>query len=113
MEGTLATLAPDCVFEDVAMGESFPGLAGARAYYELWWSALDVTVQGGRGMHWITDDLFVAEAVYVGRHIGPFRGVAPTGREIRLPFVVFVTFSDGRFAGERFYYDMASLLPTR
>src|SRR5262249_5024697 len=92
------------------MGETFVGINGARAYYELWWSSFEVTVTGGRGQHWIGDDLFVAEAIYIGRHVGTFRGIAPTGRAIRLPFVVFVSFRDDRFAGERFYYDMATLL---
>jgi predicted ester cyclase len=36
--------------------------------------------------------------------------MAPTGRQIRFPFVVFVTFKDGLLAGERFVYDMAGLL---
>lgn len=109
MAGTLRTLASDCVFEDVAMGRTFVGHSGARAYYELWWSAFEVTVEGGRSRHWIGDDLFVAEAVYVGRHVGRFCDLEPTGRAVRLPFVVFVSFRDGCFAGERFYYDMASL----
>ena len=112
MAGTLATLAPDCRFEDVAMGRTFEGHAGARAYYELWWSAFAVTVESGRTRQWIADDLFVAEATYVGRHVGTFLGIPPTGLAISLPFVVFVSFRDGRFAGERFYYDMASLTPS-
>lgn len=110
MAGTLATLSPDCAFEDIPMGRRFDGHEGAREYYRLWWSAFSVTVEGtGRG-YWLSDSLFVSEAVYHGQHIGPFLGVAATGNAIRLPFVVFVSFTQGLFGGERFYYDMATLL---
>jgi hypothetical protein len=33
MQETLATLTPDCLFEDLALGQVFRGHAGAREYY--------------------------------------------------------------------------------
>jgi steroid delta-isomerase-like uncharacterized protein len=110
MASTLATLSPDCAFEDIPMGRRFDGHEGAREYYELWWSAFAVTVAGTDRSYWLNDSLFVSEAIYCGQHIGPFMGVAATGNVIRLPFVVFVSFTGGLFGGERFYYDMATLL---
>lgn len=111
LEETLATLTEDCVFEDVALQKTFHGHAGAAEYYRLWWSAFAIQVQVGSGTrHWIRDDLFVSETSYVGTHAGEFLDVRATGRPIEFRFVVFVTFRDGLFAGERFYYDLGTLL---
>jgi predicted ester cyclase len=52
----------------------------------------------------------VGEASFVGRHIGPFAGVPPTGAALSLRLVVFVSFRDGLLAGERFVYDLNDLL---
>jgi hypothetical protein len=43
----------------------------------------------------VDDDLLSGEASFVGRHIGPFAGIPPTGSELSLPFVLFVRFRDG------------------
>jgi len=110
LDATLATLTPDCVFEDVALQRTFHGHAGAAEYYGLWWSAFDVRVERAGESYWISDDLYVSEPVYRGTHVGEFLGVAPTHRPVHLRFVVFVSFKDGKFAGERFYYDLSSLL---
>jgi predicted ester cyclase len=52
----------------------------------------------------------IAETWYQGIHRGPFFDYAPTGRPIRFPLVVVIPFRDGLMAGERFYYDLATLL---
>jgi steroid delta-isomerase-like uncharacterized protein len=109
LDATLATVHPDCVFIDEQLGQRWAGTAGAAEHYRTWWDGFGATLDGG-DLHWVRDDLVIGDAVFVGRHVGPFAGVAPTGREIRLPFVVFVTFKDGLLAGERFVYDMAGLL---
>jgi steroid delta-isomerase-like uncharacterized protein len=109
MDATLATLHPECVFVDEPLGLRLEGLEGARAHYNMWWSAFGNTIDG-RGVHWVRDDLLIGEAAFVGRHVGVFAGIPPTGRTIELPFVVFVRFRDGRLAGERFLYDLNGLL---
>jgi len=58
----------------------------------------------------MTDDVYVAEATWHGRHVGPFLSLAPSGRSFVQPFVVILTFRDGLMSGERFHYDLASLL---
>ena len=111
LPGTLATLHPDCRFDDFATGQSWSGHAGAAAHYRQWWTTFDVKVQRGPGQGaWWTEGGYVAEATWHGRHIGPFLGLAPTGRPIVQPFVVILTFTDGLMSGERFHYDLASLL---
>ena len=109
LDATLATVHPDCVFVDEQLRKRWEGISGAAEHYKTWWEGFGVTLGGG-DLHWVNDDLVIGDAVFVGRHVGTFAGVAPTGNQIRLPFVVFVTFKDGLLAGERFVYDLASLL---
>lgn len=37
-------------------------------------------------------------------------GVPPTNKKIEIPFVVIVEFKDDKIAGERIYWDQASVL---
>lgn len=112
LPGTLATLHPDCQFEDFATGQRWQGHAGAAAHYGQWWSTFDVVVRRGAGQHsvWSADGFYMAESTWHGRHVGRFLGIEPSGRTIVQPFVVVLTFKDGLMAGERFHYDLASLL---
>jgi len=109
LEATLATVHPDCVFVDEPLGLRLLGRRGAGRHYRLWWDAFSNTLEGG-DLHWVSDDLLIGDSAFVGTHRGEFGGIAPTGRRIRLPFVVFVGFRDGLIASERFVYDLNGLL---
>ena len=109
MEATLATLHPLCRFVDEPLKLRFDGRDGARRHYELWWSGLGTRPENGR-LHWVDDDLAIAEATFEGTHGGRFAGIEPTGLPVHLPFVVFVSFRDGLLVGERFVYDLNELL---
>ena len=52
----------------------------------------------------------IAETHYQGTHVGEFLGIPATGKPIDFPLAVVITFRDGLLAGERFYYDLATLL---
>jgi steroid delta-isomerase-like uncharacterized protein len=109
MKDTLETLTAECVFEDMALGERFEGHAGATEYYERWWHAFpDLRWHPER--RYFTEEGFVSEVVARGTHRGDFFGLEPTGRTVELSVVIIVDFRDGRIAGERLYYDLASLL---
>ncbi|HEX2140453.1 MAG TPA: ester cyclase [Woeseiaceae bacterium] len=112
LDAVLSTLHPDCVFEDLATGQTWRGHAGAASHYRQWWDAFDVAVEPrpeGRS-RWCDDGTYVGEARFVGTHRAPIFGVAATERHLDLPFVVLVGFRDGLMASERFYYDGAALL---
>lgn len=109
MEGTLATLTPDCLFEDVPSGETFKGHEAVRRYYGKWWAAFGNVPSKSR-RHVAAPDLLVVETRFVGTHKGEFDGVAASGRPIDLPVAIFVSFRDGLMSGERFYYDRRTLL---
>ena len=109
MEETLATLTENCLFEDMALGQVFQGHAGAREYYQTWWDAFSTTAHPEH-VYYTDRDFAVAEVRFQGTHTGPFLGIQPTGRQVDLPTAIFVSFRDGLMAGERMYWDMASLL---
>ena len=109
MPGTLATVHPECIFEDLAMGRVWRGHEGATDHYREWWDGLDTKVEGERAA-WTADGSLIAETGFACRHIGPFLGIAPTRRTFKLRFVVVVSFRDGLMLGERFYYSLDVLL---
>jgi len=110
MKETLAELHPDCVFEDLPLGKTYRGLGEVETYYRSWWDAFDLKVKGER-RHWSEDGAFmIAETWYHGIHRGRFLDHAPTGWPIKFPLAVVIPFRDGLMAGERFYYDLATLL---
>lgn len=111
LPGTLSTLHAECRFDDLATGQTWHGHEGAAAHYRQWWSTFDVEVKRMPGQQavWSADG-YMAEATWHGRHIGRFLGIEPTGRAIVQPFVVVLSFRDGLMSGERFHYDLGSLL---
>jgi steroid delta-isomerase-like uncharacterized protein len=109
MEETLATLTPDCVFDDRAFGRVWRGREGAAAYYRLWWDAFGIAPHTS-ARYAPQPDLLIVETNFKGRHKGPFLGVSPTGREVDVPMTIFVTFAHGLLSGERFYWNLGTLL---
>ena len=46
-----------------------------------------------------------------GTHLGPWRGLPPTGRKLNVPLCGVYTFdAENRLAGEKIYYDRATVL---
>ena len=109
MEGTLATLTEDCLFEDVAMGEVHRGREGVRAYYSEWWTAFGIVPLDIRS-YIVSEEFLIVETRFVGTHRASYRGVAATGKPLNLPVAIFISLRDGLMSGERFYYDRATLL---
>lgn len=108
LDATLATLTEDCFFEDLPSGSTWKGHAGAAHYYRTWWEAFETKVTT-EVRHFPASDLAIVETKWVGRHVGQFWNMEPTGREIEIPVVIFVKIKDGLMAGERFIWDRATL----
>jgi steroid delta-isomerase-like uncharacterized protein len=59
----------------------------------------------------VTDDYVLLEVLIRGTHLGPWRGLPATGRRVEVPLCGVYTFdSNDRLAGERIYYDRATVL---
>ena len=110
IDGLIATLSPDCVYEIVGTGLRWAGHPGARAFYtELFAAfpdnafALTDIVIGPQGVF----EAVVLEAT----HLGPFAGLAPTGRRVRLELAILFPWDPeaSQFAGEQIFIDRAAL----
>lgn len=110
IHGLIATLAPECVYEIVGTGLRWEGHPGARAFYtELFAAfpdnrfALADIVIGPQGVF----ESVVLEAT----HLGPFAGLQPTGRHVRLELAILFPWDPAsqRFTGEQIFIDRAAL----
>jgi steroid delta-isomerase-like uncharacterized protein len=108
LDGTLATLTADCVFDDLASGRRWLGHVGAGEHYRMWWDAFDNQVST-EVRHFPAPDVAIVVTRWAGRHVGQFWGIPP-GRDIDVPVVIFVTIRDGLMASEQFSWDRATLL---
>ena len=110
LQGLIDTLAEDCVYEIVPTGERWEGHDGARAFYTTFLGAFpDVTFE-------LTDIVIGPQGVIevadmTGTHQGPWAGLAPTGRPVRLQIIIHFPWDPaaGKFAGEKVYFDRAAL----
>jgi predicted ester cyclase len=110
IDGLISTLAPECAYEIVGTGLRWEGHAGARAFYtELFaafpdnrFSLTDIVI-GPQG---------VFEAVLLeATHEGPFAGLQPTGRPVRLELAILFPWNPaaGLFDGEQIFLDRSAL----
>lgn len=108
LNGLIATLASDCVYELIPTGQRWEGHDGARQFYLTFLSAFpdvkfemsDIVI-GPQGVMEVTQ--------MTGTHRGPWAGIAPTGRTVRLQIIIHFPWNPQaqKFAGERIYFDRA------
>jgi steroid delta-isomerase-like uncharacterized protein len=110
LEAVLATFGDAPHYDDEAWQEHHCGLAGVRSFYEQLMGALPNLQIEVQRRH-ITDDAILVEVVIRGTHLGSWRGLPPTGRHVEFPLCGVYTFdSHDRLAGEKIYYDRATVL---
>ncbi len=111
IDGLIATLAADCVYEIVPTGQRWEGLAGARTFYEELFAAfpdnafmLSDIVVGPQGVFEV--------ATLTGTNLGPWAGAEATGLPIALQVLILFPWEPEteRFAGERIWFDRGSLV---
>jgi steroid delta-isomerase-like uncharacterized protein len=62
-------------------------------------------------IRWVIDgETVVTEEVLQGTHRGPFAGLEPTGRRVRLPMLHVTRVRDGRIVERVAYHDTAGIL---
>ena len=110
IDGLVATLTDDCVYEIVPTGQRWEGRAGARSFYgELFAAfpdnafALSEIVIGPQGV-------FEA-ATLTGTNQGPWAGVPATGLPVSLEVLILFPWDlvTQRFTGERIWFDRGTL----
>ncbi len=110
LEGVLRTFGETARYDDEPWGEHYTGPDGVRRFYEQLMKALPDLEIAVQRRH-IAEDAILVEVVIRGAHLGAWRGLPATGRRVEFPLCGVYTFDvDDRLAGERIYYDRASVL---
>jgi len=110
LEGVLKTFGASARYDDEAWEEHYQGVPGVRTFYSQLMAALPDLIIDVQSTH-ITDDAIVVEVIIRGTHLGAWRGLPATGRQVEVPLCGIYTFdADNRLAGERIYYDRATVL---
>jgi steroid delta-isomerase-like uncharacterized protein len=108
IEGLLATLCAEPVYELMATGQRYLGRDGVARFYtglfeglpDATFDLVSVTI-GENGV--------VEESVLRGTHTGRLFGIAASGQTLRLPLTIVFPFAGGKFLGERLYFDLGTL----
>ena len=110
IDGLIATLAPDCVYEIVPTGQRWRGHAGARAFYtELFAAfpdnrfALTDIVVGPQGVF--------ETARLTGTNLGPWAGAPASRLPVSLDVLILFPWDPAaqRFLGERIWFDRGAI----
>ena len=110
IDGLIATLSEDCVYEIVVTGQRWEGHDGARAFYtELFAAfpdnafALDEIVIGPQGVFEVV--------TLTGTNLGPWAGAPPSGLRVALEVLILFPWDPAteRFGGERIWFDRDAL----
>lgn len=110
LEGILKTFGDAVAYEDMAWGSEYPGADGIRSYYEqLLEASSDLRIDIEQ--EHMSGDTVVLEVVIRGTHTGDWYGLPSTGHRFEFPLCAVYTFDENdRLAGERIYYDRATVL---
>jgi len=110
LDGVLGTFGDSAHYDDESWGEHYQGHDGVRAFYGQLMAALpDLQIEVLR--RHTAEEVIVLEVMIRGTQLGPWRGLPATGRRVQIPLCGVYTFdSDDRLAGERIYYDRATVL---
>ena len=110
LEGVLQTFGDSARYDDEAWGEHYSGRDGVHSFYEQLMKALpDLEIQVQR--RHVTDAAILVEVIIRGTQLGSWRGLPATGRRVEVPLCGVYTFdADDRLAGEKIYYDRATVL---
>lgn len=110
LEGVLGTFGNSARYDDEAWDDHYIGRDGVRAFYTQLMSALPNLEIEVLKRH-VTDDSIILEVMIRGTQLGAWRGLPPTGRKVEIPLCGVYTFDDeDRLAGEKIYYDRATVL---
>lgn len=108
--GLLATLVPWPIYTLMADGRRFEGPEGVTRFYSgLFDGVPDATFDLKAAF--VSDVGVVEESVLLGRQTGPLFDIPASGGRLALPLTIVFPFdaNEGRFSGERLYFDLGTL----
>ncbi len=72
------------------------------------WLAADCSVEVVNLYH--ADQAVILETILAGTQMGPFAGLAPTGRSMSGPLFCIFDFDEDKMIGEKVYFDLATVV---
>ena len=106
-EATLATFSRPR-YEIIPTGEIYDGETAVRGYFAASRAAFpDQRNELCALRH--ADDAVIVEFDLLGTHLGPLRGVPPTGKAFRCPMTAFFVFEGDRIVCERVHFDSTTI----
>lgn len=111
LDGVMKTFSASSYYDEEPWGEHHVGHGAVRGHYEQLFGAAPDLFIDIRRRH-ATEEAVILECQISGTHEGPWRGLPPTGRRIQFPICAVYDFEDDgdKLAGERIYYDRATVL---
>jgi len=110
LDGVLSTFGANAQYDDEPWEEHYRGQSAVRLFYEQLMGALpDLHIDVLR--RHVADEAILVEVLIRGTHLGAWRGLPATGRQVHFPLCGVYTFdSQDRLMGERIYYDRGTVL---
>jgi steroid delta-isomerase-like uncharacterized protein len=96
-------------YELIGTGDVYDGHDEVAAYFEETRTAFPDQRNETIAIHH-ADDAVLVEAWLRGTHLGPFRGLPPTGRKFQMRFLAMFLFEEDRLVCERVYFDVGTVL---
>jgi predicted ester cyclase len=107
--GDVTVLADDVVFRVMATGDEHRTPRGVKGMLDWFYhGAFDAHAELRHMV--VGEGIAVLEADFVGRHIGEFAGVPPTGKEVRVPLAVVYDVRGDRIVEGRVYFETPAFL---
>jgi len=110
LEGVIATFGDTARYDDEPWDMHYTGRDQVREFYRQLMAALpDLSIEIVR--RHVAAETIVLEVVIRGTHLGSWRGLPATAKKVEIPLCGVYTFgADDRLAGEKIYYDRATVL---
>jgi steroid delta-isomerase-like uncharacterized protein len=96
-------------YEIIATGDVYDGEAEVRRYFAETRTAFPDQRNELIALHH-ADDAVIAEFYLLGTHLGPLRGLPPTGRAFRCRMTALFVFEAERILCERVYFDQLTIM---
>jgi len=96
-------------YELIATGDVFDGERAVDGYFEETRRAFPDQRNELIALHHC-DDAVIVEANLYGTHLGPYRGLPPTGRKFEMRFCALFVFDEEDLICERVYFDAGTVL---
>ncbi len=105
----LSMMAANVVFTNMATGAEHKGVDGVKQMlHYVYHVAFDARAETRSLV--VADGKAVFEADFVGKHIGEFAGVKPTGKQVRVPLCVTYDLENDQIKRGRVYWEVPAFL---